>query len=120
MAEMPPPPPWFSLSASAASRLADRARSIRPSRSARGFYFRSYRRGLVQEGARGAFWQPAGALLKPADALALALAFSFALALVLLGSRSCGLRLGLCLRLRLRLSFRLGFRDDLVVMIVRA
>ena len=54
----------------------------------------------------------------PADALALALAFSFALALSLFGSRSCGLRLGL--GLRLRLSFRLGLRDDLGVVTVRA
>ena len=111
--------PGLSLSASAASRLADRARSIWLSRSARGFHLRSHRRGLVQEGALGASLATSRRLVEvPADALALALVFSFALALALLGSRSCGLRLGLCFRLRL--SFRLGFRDYLGVVVVRA
>ena len=104
--------PGLTLSASAASRLADRARSIRLSRSARGLHLRSHRRGLVQEGALGALLATSRRVVEvPADALALALAFSFALVLSLLGSCSCRLRFGL--GLRLRLSFCLGLRDDI-------
>ena len=110
--------PGLSQSASAASRLADRPRSIRLIRGARGPHLRSHRRGLVQEGARGALLATSRLVVEvPADAIALALGFSFART-SLPGSRSCGLRLGL--GLRLRLSFRLGLRDDLGVVIVRA
>ena len=109
--------PGLSQSASAASRLADRARSIRQSRSARGLHLRSHHQGLVQEGALGALQATSRRVVEvPADALALALAFSFALALSLLESCSCRLRFGL--GLRLRLSFRLGLRDNLGVVAV--
>ena len=109
--------PDLSLSASAVSRLADRARNTRLSSSARGLHLRSHRRGLVQDSALGALLATSTRVVEvPADELALALAFSFALALSLLGSCSCNLRLELSFRLRL--SFRLDLHDDLGVVAV--
>ena len=112
--------PGLSLSASAASRLADRARSIRLGMSARGLHLRSHRRSLVQEGALGALLATGRCVFEvSADALAIALVFCFALALSILGSCSCRLPLRLGLRLRLRLSFRCGLCDDHGVAAVR-
>ena len=106
--------PGLSLSASAVSRRADRARSIRLSRSARGLHLRSHRRELVQKGTPRFLHATSRRVVEVlADELALALAFflAFAFALFLLGSCSCRLRFGL--GLRLRLSLCLGLLDGL-------
>ena len=79
--------PGLSLSTSAASRLADRARGTRLSRSARRLHLRSHRRGLAQEVELRALLAAGGRVVEvPADALALAFPFSFAFALSFVGT----------------------------------